>query len=181
MNVDKTKFMPIVLRAGIEPPVDLVVKLHLCGDTTNTVWSCKTIERVTNYKYLGVELESNLKCETHISTLKANVRKMIFSCYQLGHILNENELKMTYYAFLQSRLQYGMSVFGGVHKTSSDRLSVSQKAILKAGLHKNKRFPSEELFSKLKILTKGNFTLELRYSIHTLIRTFSLPTRPTIN
>lgn len=153
MNVDKTKCMPIVLRAGGEPPADLVVKLHSCGDTASTTCLCQAIERVTHYRYLGVELDCNLKWDTHISILRSNVRKMIFAFYQLGHILNECELKITYYAFVQSRIQYGIIAWGGAHKTFIDRLSITQKAILKAGLHKNRRYSTDELFSTFNILT----------------------------
>lgn len=36
-NEDKTKCMPIALQPECEPPEELEVKLHSCGDTASTV------------------------------------------------------------------------------------------------------------------------------------------------
>ncbi|KAG8292104.1 hypothetical protein J6590_046924 [Homalodisca vitripennis] len=54
MNVSKTKCMPISLRSAGEPPVDMGLVLHSCGDTNSGSCDCRVLQRVNQYKYLGV-------------------------------------------------------------------------------------------------------------------------------
>ncbi|KAG8315382.1 hypothetical protein J6590_072365 [Homalodisca vitripennis] len=61
MNVSKTKCLPIALRAASGPPADLRLPLHSCGDSLNTACDCQLIERVDQYKYLGVIIDAKLK------------------------------------------------------------------------------------------------------------------------
>lgn len=153
MNVSKTKFLPIALRTGSEPPVNLKLTLHSCGNVTNVCCDCQSIERVDHYKYLGVIVDAKLKYDQHINYLKSRLRRLIFPFTQLSLILDEKETKMAYCAFVQSILQYGIIAYGGAHKTFIDPLSVVQKSILKAGLQKNRRYPSNLLFQETSILT----------------------------
>lgn len=153
MNVSKTKFLPIALRTGGEPPEDLRVVLHSCGNTLSTTCNCHSIERVDQYKYLGVIIDSKLRYEQHVISLKNKLRKIIFPFYQLSQILNLNEFKMVYCAFVQSVLNYGIVAYGGTYKTILEPLSVVQKTLIKVGLQKNKRYPTELLFKETSILT----------------------------
>ncbi|KAG8280472.1 neurexin protein binding [Homalodisca vitripennis] len=66
MNVSKTKCMPISLRSAGEPPVDMGLVLHSCGDTNSGSCDCRVLQRVNQYKYLGVIMDSKLKWEPHI-------------------------------------------------------------------------------------------------------------------
>ncbi|KAG8292107.1 hypothetical protein J6590_046927 [Homalodisca vitripennis] len=69
MNVSKTKCMPISLRSAGEPPVDMGLVLHSCGDTNSGSCDCWVLQRVNQYKYLGVIMDSKLKWEPHIHIL----------------------------------------------------------------------------------------------------------------
>ncbi|KAG8295622.1 hypothetical protein J6590_076166 [Homalodisca vitripennis] len=40
--------------------------LHSCGDSLNTACDCQLIERVDQYKYLGVIIDAKLKWEPHL-------------------------------------------------------------------------------------------------------------------
>ncbi|KAG8271167.1 hypothetical protein J6590_069053 [Homalodisca vitripennis] len=66
MNVSKTKCMPISLRSAGEPPVGMGLVLHSRGDTNNGSCDCRVLQRVNQYKYLGVIMDSELKWEPHI-------------------------------------------------------------------------------------------------------------------
>ncbi|KAG8268404.1 hypothetical protein J6590_027566 [Homalodisca vitripennis] len=50
----------------IGPPADLRLLLHSCGDSLNTACDCQLIERVDQYKYLGVIIDAKLKWEPHL-------------------------------------------------------------------------------------------------------------------
>ncbi|MBS0032888.1 MAG: hypothetical protein KFE23_02290 [Candidatus Baumannia cicadellinicola] len=84
VNVSKTKFLPIALRNVSEPPAELQLVLHSCGDSVNTACHCQPIVRVDQYKYLGIIIDKKLRWEPHINYLKPKLRKMIYVFYQLG-------------------------------------------------------------------------------------------------
>lgn len=148
----KTKYLPIALRSGSEPPNTLKITLHSCGRADSLTCGCHSIERVEYYKYLGVVLDAKLRYENHINYLKMKLRKMIFPFRQISDILNFKEIKTVYCAFVQSVLQYGIIAYGGAHKTIIEPLSVVQKVVIKVGFKKNKLYPSELLFRETSIL-----------------------------
>lgn len=167
MNVNKTQYLPIALRTVAEPPADLKLVLHTCGNSDSNNCNCHSIERVDQYKYLGVILDSKLRYENHINYLKNKLRKVIFPFILLSQILNEKEIKMVYCAFVQSVIQYGIIAYGGTHRTILEPLSVVQKSIIKAGFQKSKQYPSEMLFRETSI-----FTVRQLYIKTLLIYTF---------
>lgn len=153
MNINKTKCMPIALRPVSEPPADLELVLHSCGELNSDTCNCQIVEKVTQYKYLGVIFDSKLKFVSHIAYLKMKLRKMIYVFFQLSNILNENEIKTVYFAYVQSCLSYGIIAWGGVFRTILQPLILIQKRIIKAGLKKPLRYPSALLFKDSKLLT----------------------------
>ncbi|KAG8275982.1 hypothetical protein J6590_074537 [Homalodisca vitripennis] len=96
-NFSKTKCMLISLRSAGEPPVDMGLVLHSCGDTNTGSCDCRVLQRVNQYKYLGVIMDSKLKWEPHIPMLKSQIRKMIYEFHQLTEILNPS--KNIYYTY----------------------------------------------------------------------------------
>lgn len=153
MNVSKTKCMPIALRPASEPPAELRVVLHTCSGADPVNCNCQIIERVYQYKYLGVIIDSKLRWENHVNLIKSKLRKMIFIFYQLSQILNEKDLKVIYYAYVQSYLQYGLIAWGGSFQSILEPLNVIQRSIIKAAFKKTQRFPTLELFKESGLLS----------------------------
>ena len=144
--------MPIALRPASEPPADLRLVLHSCS-AMQAACQCAEIERVDQYKYLGVIFDSKLNWEFQINLLKSKLRKMIFVFFQLREILNEKEIRSIYYAYVQSLLNYGILAWGGVGISLLNSLSVVQKSIIKIAFKKHKQFPSNQLFLETKLLS----------------------------
>jgi hypothetical protein len=153
MNTGKTKCMPIALRPMSEPPAHLQLVLHSCDDSTIGTCDCRVIERVNYYKYLGVTIDSKLRWEHHINSLKSKLRKLIYVFTQLNQILNENEIKTVYFSFAQSNLLYGILVWGGANKTLIESLFIIQKLIIKSAFNKHRRYSTELLFRETKLLS----------------------------
>jgi len=153
MNVIKTKYMCISLRSAGEPPPNLALKVHSCGDPNNAACDCQTLERVHKYKYLGVIFDSKLRWEDHISMLKTKIRKFIYVFSKLRGILNNKEIKMVYCAHVQSVLQYGIIAYGGAYNVLLEPLTIVQKAILKVGFGKPRRYSTELLYRETGILS----------------------------
>lgn len=66
---------------------------------------------------------------TNINRIWKVKLKMIYSFYQISHILNDREIKIVYCAFVQSVLQYGKVAYGRAHTTTIGPLSIAQKSI----------------------------------------------------
>ena len=76
VNITKTKHMIV----GDIPGDTLVVRNQLCHNN-------QQIEMVTNYNYLGVELDSNLTMENHINKCVKNANKKMFMVSKLRRCL----------------------------------------------------------------------------------------------
>src|SRR5436190_17769219 len=85
--------------------------------------------------------------------LKSKIRKMVFVFSQLSSILNFEEIKMVYYAHVQSVLQYGVIAYGGAYSTLLEPLTIIQKTILKMGFGKPRRYSTELLYRESGVLS----------------------------
>jgi hypothetical protein len=68
-------------------------------------------------------------------------------------ILNYNEIKMAYFAYVQSLLSFGIIAWGGCFKTILEPLNVAQKTILKIAFGLRLRFPTDALFRETSLLS----------------------------
>jgi hypothetical protein len=152
LNVAKTKFMPISFSNHSDCHLQNL-KIHTCGFHLANNCVCESIDKVLYYKYLGVVFDSKLNWSEHIDFLKNKLRKYIFAFKQLSEILDEGDIKLAYFAYIQSLLSFGIIAWGGALQTSLQPLNILQKTILKIGFKKSRRYPTTALFQENKILT----------------------------
>jgi len=120
--------------------------MHSCLDPRSSTCDCTSIERVAQYKYLGIIIDHKLSWEPHIQYLKHKIRKMIFAFRQLRQVLTVDRCRSAYYAYVQSVLQYGILAWGGASASVLEPLAVTQCSIMKTILKKNQRYPTYLLF-----------------------------------
>jgi hypothetical protein len=152
MNIEKSKFMTISLRHNTVAD-NMILKVHkesCIGG--NAVCQCDGLEKVETYKYLGVVIDCRLRWAPHILYIRDKIRKFLYVFHVLSRVLNTSDLKKTYFAYVQSVLQYGIIAWGGTYKTLLDPLVVTQKAIMKTALRKTQRYPSELIFDEFQVL-----------------------------
>ena len=89
-------------------------KLHLVIDD-------KPVEQVKPIRYLGIEIDENLKWNSHIAQLSKSLSYKIFSLGKLRHILNKTLLNILYKSIIQPCFDYAISVWG--NKIGSNALS----------------------------------------------------------
>lgn len=152
LNVSKTKYLPLSLRPSSDYDLNDVI-IHTCNIYNNLNCQCEAIEKVCSYKYLGVTFDSRMNWSPHINLLKKKLRKYIFAFKNLRDILEEKEIKLAYYAYVQSLLSFGIILWGGAFSNHIQPLNVVQKSILKVGFGKERRYPSEVLFSETGIFS----------------------------
>lgn len=151
LNVDKTKYLPIYFK-NVSGPGQRMLKMHSCGDPRSASCRCNTIERVNQYKYLGIIIDHKLSWEPHVQYLKQKVRKMIYAFGHLRQVLTVDRCRGVYYAYVQSVLQYCILVWGGASAAVLEPLAVIQRSIIKTILKKQNRYPTDLLFMYFPVL-----------------------------
>ena len=148
LNVTKSKYMLI---GGGSVPLSGNFRVHSCAPGGQCC--CIELERVSQYKYLGVMVDSALVWDHHVSHLYSKLRKFLYLFYHVKPYLSRERLKLLYLSLVQSLLQYGVLVWGGTYPTYIRKLVILQKGILKVMLGKPRRFPSELVFQEAKVFT----------------------------
>ena len=130
VNIGKTKHLPIYIRADMDPG-PRVLRMHSCGDPSSATCGCGIVERVEQYKYLGITIDHKLNWVPHVQSVKRRLRKMIYAFMQLSRVLTMDQLRTVYFAYVQSVLQYGVLAWGGASAAVLEPLAVTQRSIIK--------------------------------------------------
>lgn len=157
LNVKKTHFIGFHITSATAPNIQ-EIRIHTKGCPVISFpvlrkCSCQRIRKVTNIKYLGVELDEKLTFEAHIASLSKKVRKQIYLMKSLRPIANIAVKKLVYTALCQSLLQYCIGVWGGAAKSFMISLERAQRAVLKVLLGKPRRYPTEQLYQDAQVLS----------------------------
>lgn len=102
-------------------------------------------------KFLGIHIDNNLSWKQHIDYLVNIVNKYIFLIRSLNKTVPCSVLLNIYYAYVHSRLSYGIIFWG--RSVSINYLFKVQKRCIRAICNKGPRTSCRPLFQKLKILT----------------------------
>ncbi|KAK0146750.1 RNA-directed DNA polymerase from mobile element jockey [Merluccius polli] len=183
VNANKTKEMVIDFRRH---------KSEIPNSTVND----KTIERVSSYKYLGIEIDDKLKFEICTTSKVNKLQQRMFFLRKLNYFqVDCTILELFYKTVLQSVLSFGLvCVFGNMRKGNQDKLQrllktaskiigCSQTSVtqLWADLVVDKaerilRDPTHPLYRKFQLSNRGSSRL-LQRSIKT--KRFSLSFVPS--
>ena len=78
--------------------------------------------RVNSCKYLGDNFDCNLKWNEDINYLIKKTSYLNFVFYKINKFMQINTLKVIYYAFFHSVINYGIIAWGGVYKNNQHLL-----------------------------------------------------------
>ena len=154
INYTKTKFM--IIRPNKRED-DGNVHISIDGNI---------IERVNSFKYLGIEIDSDLKWSTHIRSLESEIsRTSAFIC-KLRHFVDFDCLKSFYFAKVYSKLQYAIVAWGGCCDSKLNRLNVLHNNVIRIltlkNMPSNIRLSTKTLFKSINMLQlKDIFQIEL--------------------
>lgn len=166
LNVNKTKYLTFSITARGQPNEEYALKLHDC-QRINVTQSCHcpTITHSRNIKYLGVEIDENLRWDSHINSITKKLTKLMYYFRNVRNILNKNDLYKVYYALCQSRIEYGIIGWGSASNIHMKQLVKTQKVIIKIILKVPIRTPSKEIFKKFNV-----FSIIKLYSKNALLK-----------
>jgi hypothetical protein len=76
------------------------------------------INYMLQFRFLGINITSNLKCSTHIQTLCLNFSKVCYIIKAPRNELSFGILRNIYFAKFQSLVRYGIILWGGEKESS---------------------------------------------------------------
>ena len=139
LNVKKTKFMIFGNRKKDE---NIVL----------TIQGVK-IEKVTEFRFLGVILDDKLSWKPQIEHVKKKLTKSIFIMNKVKEVLNYEAMRTLYSALISPYLSYCLEMWGNAYKVNLNPIITLQKKALRI-VHKAQYLEhTAELFSKSRILT----------------------------
>lgn len=98
-------------------------------------------------KYLGVVVDKNLKWSQQISALCNKIRRIIYKFYELRKFMTQGLLLTIYKTLVESVLQYGIIVWGGLYSTALEPLNVIQNYILKVISKRDRLYTTNQLYN----------------------------------
>ena len=138
LNVTKTKFMVFHTQhkhRAIKPPVPKIKN--------------KNIEKVEQFKFLGLTLDSNLNWKKHSDNITNKCSQIIGILNRLKQILPQNIKIMLYNALLLPHINYCLVTWGYQCK----RINILQKRAIRLITLSTYNCHTAPLFKKLKLLT----------------------------
>ena len=166
LNVNKTQY---ILFSPAQSPFEPII-------TINGV----PLERVAEYKYLGVIIDENLKFKSHINKIKTKLSQLCGITFKLTKFLTLDAAKTFYFSMVQSVLSYNIVFWGASSKSLLDALQRKQNIIVRNLFrhHFMDGLCTSKLFKAIKVLKISDFHL---YSVGlTLFKTIHLNKFPLI-
>lgn len=138
-NVNKTKMLHF--RNYNTPKNDLVIN-----------YNDSIIESVPHAKFLGIYVDEYLNWKKHIEMLESRLSSFCYALRSLSYISTSKACLESYFAFFQSRILYGLAVWGGSVHIGTIFLLQKRCIRILDGLKSN-RESCRESFKKLNIHT----------------------------
>ena len=110
------------------------------------------IECVNNTKFLGVITEKHFDWSEHGEIIVSRVASANYAIYNLRRVLSQSSIMSFYYAYVHSRIAYGI-IFWCTHTRTANRVFVMQKRIIRTICGVNQTEHCKPLFYRLKVMT----------------------------
>ena len=144
LNINKTKWSPFHSSSKRKHILDILPILTI----DNTI-----IHRDKVTKFLGILIDENLSWKYHIDAVNKKNSKTIGILYNARQFLNKHNLKLLYFAFVQSYLNYGIIAYGSTHKSKLQGLYCHQKHAARVINFKNRYTHADPLLREIKALS----------------------------
>ena len=110
------------------------------------------LQKVTNVKFLGVHLQSNLQWNIHINEVAKQISKTIGIISRIKHTVPKSVLVMLYKTLIEPYLTYALTVWGDSNAKTINRLNILQKRVIRLITNSKYNAHTEPLFKKLNTL-----------------------------
>ena len=107
LNTSKTKYMVFSPNSNIWRDLSLRISIGEC-----------LLERVYEYKYLGLIIDTKLTWVPHIKYLSSQLSKTLGIMYRTRHYLNLQSLYLIFHSLFLSKIKYGILCWARASKTT---------------------------------------------------------------
>ena len=111
-----------------------------------------TIKKVPSAKYLGIILDEKLDWKEHIEAVTASLAKITNSLKIVKNFVPHKNKHLLYYAYIYSKIKYGIEVYGTANATQIKKVQVKQNRALKVLFNKDFLTPTDPLHKELEVL-----------------------------
>lgn len=101
---------------------------------------------------MGVVLDSKMNWLVHTQTLKKYILNCTRQLYNLKNFCSQKVLLMIYYGIVQSKIQYGITCWGGAYFNKINPIFIAQKHLIRVISKQNRFSGSLFLFRQLQVL-----------------------------
>lgn len=159
VNTSKTKF--IVFRThgkkiNNEDCILLFNSNEIGKETNNSL--IFPIDRIHNagnersFKLLGVMFDEFLSFDDHINAICTKLSKSLFCIRRIKNFINQDCLKMLYFAMVHSHIVYCLNIYSCANTTSLQKIRTKQKEAIRVVCNAPYRAHTAPLFKQLQIL-----------------------------
>ena len=129
---------------------------------------------VSDFKFLGVPIDSSLSGEVYFRCLRGGLSAAIGALVRVRHVLPPDTLVLLYHAFFSSFLSYGVEAFGLNHSYRIHPIEILQKRAVRVVAGRGPRDHTAPLFRSLEIFP---YRHPIKYSICVLVGNCGFPFR----
>jgi hypothetical protein len=124
---------------------------HFQNNLHQSAFDNNTIKEVTNTKFLGLELDNNMNWKNHVVKILPKLSRACYAVRAMYPFSSLNTLKMIYFAYFHSIINYGIIFWG--NSTDNKRVFLAQKETIRIMTGSRPRTSCKSLYQSLGILT----------------------------
>lgn len=121
------------------------------SDPIDIIYNNKKIPQTSIVKFLGIHVDDKLNWKKHIQYLNAKILKFNFALNVISKKVGISAALISYYAFVQSNLTYGIIFWG--NSVEADRIFIAQKSCIRSIFHLDYRTSCKDTLIKNNILS----------------------------
>ena len=114
VNIDKSCTMVIGSQQRITK--------YCFNDSLDIVYHNKSLSNKDSYCYLGLEIDSCLTWNNHITKLSKKLGPVIAQLQRIRPFLSQAQLNTLYFSFVQPHIDYGLTIWGFSSKTNIQKI-----------------------------------------------------------
>ena len=112
----------------------------------------KVIKRKAHTKYLGIKIDDKFLWHDQVDYVHKSLLKYYSIFNRIKYLVNKNVIRQIFFAFVFSKIKYGLEVYGSCSKDYIKKLQVIQNGLLKILTQKQKRTSTDALHKELRLL-----------------------------
>ena len=110
-----------------------------------------TVQRAKTFKYLGITLDETVNWGEHAEAICSSLLKYFGIFNKIRYKVTRGVARQIYFAFIFSKIKYGIGVCGNRSTTNLNKIQVMQNTLMKLLLNIDRLTPTDTLHQTLNI------------------------------